>query len=245
MQLISAARQARISRVLRFVLAVSFAILLGASCGSDDSGIDQVTSTATGANGDSSAEQLETNDDQAEPVATTAPISSTTETGDSDDDGSGAIAPTPTAAASSTEATEATDDAAGESASDDASTGIELGALSRTFGGNDTVCRSVLIAPLAPPEEGQAASACLLAEIDAARPVVLDFGLITNEGDPIYYRYAFDGTQTLVVNDSRLDAFGSQIVVAQLCQTIEPGPLVPVPSGCSPTTSTGIAEADQ
>ena len=83
------------------------------------------------------------------------------------------------------------------------------------FGTADTTCSSVMLTN-APTDEVVLGGVvdCLLAEIEAGRPVTVDIAAATVEGDPIYHRYAFDGDEVLIVEDSRADEYGSDGVRA-------------------------------
>lgn len=233
--------------------AIAIAVTLAASCGSADNfDGDLVSSTSSEGTG-SSSEDVLTDDAEQQPIATTAPISS-----DPDLDGGADTPDEPQSAEQSAEpepqATVIDEEAARQQleAMDQGDVApptvpaepAPTGGLSRTFGGNDTVCRSVIVQPTTGEAGLQEAKDCLLAEIAAGRPIVVDFAVVSTEGQPIYFRYAYDGNQILVVNDSRLDSFGSQTIIAQLCDSVLPGPIVPLPSGCTAATSSGIAEAD-
>ncbi len=91
-----------------------------------------------------------------------------------------------------------------------------------TFGADDTTCASVTLAGDAedaqPIRDG---AECLIAEIEAGNPVTIDFSIGTIEGDQIYSRYAFDGEEILIVRDDRADEFGSNDIVARVCQSVE------------------------
>lgn len=227
----------------KLLLLALLTVLIGTACGSaDDSLVSSVTS-ASGGN-TPAADELDTNDDESTPIATTAPVAAVVT--EEDDSGS-----PDESTATETEPAEPTADQTADSNGDadqsnaSGSAAVNLGTLARNFGANDTTCRSTIFASgTSTPEDLFAAGECAIVEISSERPVVLDLALITTEGDPLYYRYAYDGDKILHVIDTRLDAFGAREISAQLCDSIEAGRLVPTVTGCMPTTSLGIAEAD-
>lgn len=111
------------------------------------------------------------------------------------------------------------------------------------FAANDTVCVSAVLRNeledeviLAEFEE------CLLAEVDAGRPITADVRALTVEGDPIWYRYSFDGELVLTIFDSRADTFGQGTVEAQECDGLEPGGGLPRGRGCVDITMPGFPD---
>ncbi len=112
------------------------------------------------------------------------------------------------------------------------------------FGTEDTACASVSTRN----EDGDEAlieqvSDCLLDEIAAGQPVTVDIAALSAEGDPIYYRYAYDGDRVLIVEDNRADEFGRPTVVAKICAGVEATRWIPEGVDCSDTDHPGFPEA--
>lgn len=112
------------------------------------------------------------------------------------------------------------------------------------FGTEDTACESVSTRNEDGDEELiEQVSNCLLGEIAAGRPVTVDIAALSAEGDPIYYRYAYDGDRVLIVEDNRADEFGRPNVVAKDCASVESTRWTPEGVGCTDTDHPGFPEA--
>lgn len=116
-----------------------------------------------------------------------------------------------------------------------------------SFGADDSTCDSVeLPGDVEDSSPLQAGVACLLIEIDAGNPVVVDFSLGTVEGDQIFTRYDFDGERILIVSDDRLDQFGSGSVAAATCeQLVANSSTIPDGAECEAVGHSGFIEANQ
>lgn len=112
------------------------------------------------------------------------------------------------------------------------------------YGTEDTVCTSVRLAN-EDNDDAVLASAvdCLIAEVDAGRPVTVDIAAVTVEGDPIYNRFTYDGDRILIVEDNRADEFGRPVVVARSCAGISTGQWFPEGTDCEPADHPGFPEA--
>lgn len=116
-----------------------------------------------------------------------------------------------------------------------------------TFGDSDGVCPNPTLTNDDGDEEALAAAVdCLLEEIEAKRAVIVDMNIPTTEGDPTFYRFDFDGDTVLIVEDNRLDEFGSGRVKAQRCQSLaDTGSWLPSGQDCEPEDHDGFTDADQ
>lgn len=113
-----------------------------------------------------------------------------------------------------------------------------------SFGADDGKCASVKLRnELDDPEVLEVATSCFFSEVNAGNSVVIDIIHPTVEGDGIYLRYQFDGESFLLVQDSRLDAFGQGVVDAQRCDRIEATAFLPDGVGCVPVDHRGFVEA--
>ena len=83
---------------------------------------------------------------------------------------------------------------------------------------------------------------CVLAEIDAGRPVTWDVLALTVEGDPIPTRYAFDGDEITITRDDTRDEFGTGGVTVERCDGIRRGTWLPEGTGCSPAGGDGFRD---
>lgn len=81
---------------------------------------------------------------------------------------------------------------------------------------------------------------CFLAELDAGRPVVWDVLLVTVEGDPIPTRYEFDGDTVTITADNSRDAFGSDGVERQRCDSVRRTNWLPEGVDCATTGGDGF-----
>ncbi len=112
------------------------------------------------------------------------------------------------------------------------------------FASADTVCPSVVTRNESSDLARVTATLdCFFVEVEAGRPITIDFNIATTEGDPVFYRYAFDGERFLVITDSRADAFGQPSVQAQTCETIARGDRLPQFTNCQPELHPGFPEA--
>lgn len=227
-------------RVTQLLVALMAVLAMLAGCGSAGSDVaEPVTGAASQVDppANDAAVQVEAESTQAGDLAAN----------EADAEAEQAMEPLATAAAIA-KADEPAADSPEEPAPDQTdTTGLANGldALNRDFGSNATTCPSIeYAAGSTSPDDLLAARDCLITEVSAGRPVVSDFMLTTTEGDPVYYRYAFDGDRILFVNDSRLDTYGSGEVNAQLCDGVEAGRILPEVFGCIPTNSSGLSQAD-
>lgn len=118
-------------------------------------------------------------------------------------------------------------------------------ALEPDFGANDMECVSAVLRNELEDEVILAEfESCLLGEVEAGRPVTADVRALTVEGDPIWYRYSFDGELVLVIFDNRADTFGRGTVDAQECTGLEPAGGLPRGQGCVDITMPGFPEVD-
>lgn len=113
-----------------------------------------------------------------------------------------------------------------------------------SFGADDDQCASVVLRN----EENDRdvlsqATKCFFSEVDAGTPVTIDIDRPTVEGDSIFFRYAFDGASVLVVEDSRLDAFGTGAATAQRCESVARTDWLPEGVECQPVDHAGFVEA--
>lgn len=115
-----------------------------------------------------------------------------------------------------------------------------------TFAADDTACESVEL-----PGDAEDRSAiqdgveCLLAEIEAGNPVVVDFSIGTIEGDQIYTRYDYDGEKILIVSDNRLDEYSTGRVAAAVCEGLVPNTsTVPDGAECVAAGHDGFTDAE-
>lgn len=112
------------------------------------------------------------------------------------------------------------------------------------FGTEDTTCTSVTTRNEDDDLEIVASAVdCLFTEIEAGRPVTVDIAALSAEGDPIYYRYAYDGDRVLVVEDNRADEFGRPIVISLSCARLERTGWVPDRFDCIDADHDGFPEA--
>ncbi len=115
-----------------------------------------------------------------------------------------------------------------------------------SFGDKDDVCQSVKLTNDAADTAALAtASKCFFEAFEAGKTVTVDIARPTVEGDPIFYRYFYNGDKVLTVADTRADPFGDNSVVAKLCDsvTLDGGELLA--EKCEPADSLGFAEALQ
>ena len=116
-----------------------------------------------------------------------------------------------------------------------------------TFGADDSTCESVEIPGDAEDRQPiQDGVDCLIAEVEAGNPVIIDFSVGTVDGDQIFTRYAFDGEEILIVSDDRLDEFGANPgVSAATCQSLVSSTLtVPTGAECVAVGHDGFTNAD-
>lgn len=112
------------------------------------------------------------------------------------------------------------------------------------FGTEDTTCTSVTTRNEDDDVQIIASAVdCLFAEIEAGRPVTVDIAALSAEGDPIYYRYAYDGERVLVVEDNRADEFGRPNVTSLSCARLERTGWVPERFDCLDADHDGFPEA--
>ena len=112
------------------------------------------------------------------------------------------------------------------------------------FGTEDTTCTSVSTRN----EDGddtliREVATCLLDAVAAERAVTVDVAVLSAEGDPIYYRYAYDGEQILIVEDNRADEFGRPNVVARTCEDLSRTRWLPEGRDCVDADHAGFPEA--
>ncbi len=114
------------------------------------------------------------------------------------------------------------------------------------FGADDTECASVELAGDAEDRSPiQASVVCLLSQIEAGNPVVVDFSLGTADGDQIFTRYDYDGDVILIVSDDRLDEFGSGSVAAAVCESlVANSSTVPDGAECEAVGHEGFTDAN-
>ena len=81
---------------------------------------------------------------------------------------------------------------------------------------------------------------CFVAEVAAGRPVVWDLLRLTVEGDPIPVRYDYDGTEVVITEDFRRDAFGDAGVRVRRCTSAVGGDPLPEGVDCERTDGDGF-----
>ncbi len=110
------------------------------------------------------------------------------------------------------------------------------------FAENDSQCASpTLTNDNGDDELLETAIECLFTELDAGNPVTVDMSIPTVEGDPIFHRYEFDGTDVLTIVDNRLDEFGEGVVIAERCTSLVRGQWLPQGTNCEPVDHPGFA----
>ena len=114
------------------------------------------------------------------------------------------------------------------------------------FGTQDTLCVSVRYYGTTSDRLAEDSIDCFMDQVEAGRSVTVDIAARTLDG-AIYRRYAFDGTTTLVVQDSRGDAVvsgsGLPPLFANRCDTIQRTTSFPAASDCEPAEHAGFPEA--
>lgn len=112
------------------------------------------------------------------------------------------------------------------------------------FGSEDNQCPSTTLHNEIDDDRILAAAVnCFFAEYDAGRPVVWDLDIPTVEGDPIYYRFDFDGDTVTIIADNRLDTFGTPHIEARRCAQVERNNSVPQGVNCDPIEHDGFVAA--
>ena len=112
------------------------------------------------------------------------------------------------------------------------------------FGTADTTCTSVVLSNDDGDEQIlNRAVDCLFGEIEAGNVITVDFSIPTVDGDPIYYRYAYDGDTVLTVQDNRADEFGAPTILAQQCKSLERTDWTPEGTDCVGIAHDGFPEA--
>lgn len=112
------------------------------------------------------------------------------------------------------------------------------------FGEADGPCESAVLTNDVGDEKAlRRAVDCFFGEVEAGNAVTIDIDQPTVEGDSIFLRYGYDGDTFLLVQDSRLDSFGSGGVDAQRCAELRPTPLLPEGIDCRPVEHQGFTEA--
>ena len=112
---------------------------------------------------------------------------------------------------------------------------------SLVFGETSEPCAPVVLSNDVDDEAKLASAAsCLEAAIDAGRPFTWDLLQVTVEGDPIPTRYAFDGDEFTITEDSTRDEFGSGGVFVARCATLDLSGFRPVGEDCTGASGDGF-----
>ena len=82
---------------------------------------------------------------------------------------------------------------------------------------------------------------CFVGAVGSGTPVVWDVRTVTDEGDSIPVRYAYDGKVVTITIDTTHDAIGTPGVSTQTCAGVEPRALsLPTGVGCTTEAGTGF-----